>query len=510
MTLRVQKLRECTRAMAPRISLPRSPKRRGTYSTSTHPSKAAGDISSVFPSLSGVDSPPLPPRFADLKRRLIQGHEDRVRDSWHRLLADLRKEVDLIEALGSKVIPELEFRDMHDMAKRTEFRDGLRKRGVGLIRGVVSEREALGWKELVKRYVQTNPSTKGFPAENPAVYELYWSPSQVLARAHPNLLRTQAFLMSHWHSANKAARISTSHPVAYADRLRIRQPGDVGFALGPHIDGGSCERWEENGYGKGGVYNEIFRGNWEAYDPWESSCRLPVVSDLYNGPGGCSMFRMFQGWLSMSTTNPREGTLMVNPLLGKATAYFLLRPFFRPGRVPPEAVGSGFLDSNNWSLEDETTSVLQGAVPSNCQELNAAFHPHLGLQNTMIHVPQVRPGDYVAWHCDTIHAVDKTHAGKDDSSVMYIPACPLTEANAEYLVRQREAFFEGTPGPDFPSGLGESQHLGRLTPDFVMQNIDVEAQRALGLTGYDVSQEGLLEGERQTLERANEILGFDI
>lgn len=86
-------------------------------------------------------------------------------------------------------------------------------------------------------------SILGFPAENPAVYELYWSPSQVLARAHPSLLRTQAFLMSHWHSANKSARISTSHPVAYADRLRIRQPGDVGFALGPHVDGGSCERW---------------------------------------------------------------------------------------------------------------------------------------------------------------------------------------------------------------------------------------------------------------------------
>ena len=46
-----------------------------------------------------------------------------------------------------------------------------------------------------------------------------------------------------------------------------------------------------------------------------------------------------------------------------------------------------------------------------------------------------------------IHAVDKMHAGKDDSSVLYIPACPLTEANAEYLVRQREAFFEGTSPP---------------------------------------------------------------
>ncbi len=149
------------RASVPGLALPRNPKRRLTTSTSAHPSKAAGDISSVFPSLSGVDSPPLPPRFADLKRRLIQGHEHRVEDSWHRLLADLRKEIAVIKALGSKVIPELEFRDMHDMGKRTEFRDSLRKRGVGLIRGVVSEREALGWKELVKRYIQTNPSTKG-------------------------------------------------------------------------------------------------------------------------------------------------------------------------------------------------------------------------------------------------------------------------------------------------------------------------------------------------------------
>lgn len=240
----------------------------------------------------------------------------------------------------------------------------------------------------------------GFPSDNPAVYELYWSPSQVLARAHPNLLRTQAFLMSHWHSADKSAQISTSHPVAYADRLRIRQPGDAGFALGPHIDGGSCERWEEDGYGKGGVYKDIFRGEWESYDSWESSCRLPVVSDLYNGAGGCSMFRMFQGWLSMSTTGAGEGTLMVNPLFRKATAYFLLRPLFQP-RKPRADTGSSFLDSNNWQLESQTTSTLQGAVPSNCQELNNRLHPHLELENTMVHVPEVRPGDYVAWHCDS-------------------------------------------------------------------------------------------------------------
>lgn len=253
------------------------------------------------------------------------------------------------------------------------------------------------------------PSLLGFPPGNAAVYELYWSASQVLARAHPNLIKAQAFLMSHWRSSDESALISTSHPVAYADRLRIRQPGDAAFALGPHVDGGSCERWEDNGYGRGGVYKEVFAGDWEKYDPWESSCRLPVLSDLYNGAGGCSMFRMFQGWLSMSTTGPGEGTLKVNPLLGKATSYFLLRPFFQPKRAPTNLYGSGFLDANNWNMEKEPTALLQGAVPSNCQELNTALHPHLGLEDTMVHVPQVRPGDYVAWHCDSKSSLTTFH-----------------------------------------------------------------------------------------------------
>ena len=157
----LHKVQKCTQARVVDSVLPRIPKRLVATSTSAQPNKPSGDISSVFPSLSGVESPPLPPTFTELKRRLIQGHEDRVRDSWHRLLAALRQEVDVIKALGSNVIPELEFRDMHDMERRTAFRDGLRKRGVGLVRGVVSEKEALGWKQLVKRYIQNNPLTKG-------------------------------------------------------------------------------------------------------------------------------------------------------------------------------------------------------------------------------------------------------------------------------------------------------------------------------------------------------------
>ncbi len=136
-------------------------RRATTISKPERTSKPAGDISSVFPSLSGAVSAPLPPRFADLKRQLVHGHEDQLRDSWQRLLATLREETEVIKALGSRVVPELSFRDLDNVEKRTTFRDELHNRGVAVIRGVVAEQEALGWKDLAKRYIQNNPATKG-------------------------------------------------------------------------------------------------------------------------------------------------------------------------------------------------------------------------------------------------------------------------------------------------------------------------------------------------------------
>ena len=329
------------------------------------------------------------------------------------------------------------------------------------------------------------------------MFELYWSPGQVKARAHPNMLETQKFLMSFWHSKDPAALISTQHPVSYADRVRIRQPGDAGFALGPHVDGGSVERWEPEGYGKGDVYKEIFDGRWEDFDPWESSGRLKAESDLYEGVGGCSMFRMFQGWLSMSTTGPGEGTLLVNPLFGLATAYYLLRPFFSPINKDPKS--QGFLEKGNWKLDKKQTTELQGARPSLGQELMDELHPHLELSKTMVHVPTVQPGDYVAWHADTIHAVDKTHNGMGDSSVLYIPACPLTENNARYLARQKEQFVAGLPGPDFPGGEGESRHEGRMVRRDVMEAGGEEGERSFGLRRW--------EGKEDVVRVCNGILG---
>lgn len=65
--------------------------------------KPAGDISSVFPSLSGVAPAPLHPRFASLKRQYLDGRENDLQSGWERLVGELRKEVEEVKELGSKV-----------------------------------------------------------------------------------------------------------------------------------------------------------------------------------------------------------------------------------------------------------------------------------------------------------------------------------------------------------------------------------------------------------------------
>lgn len=70
------------------------------------------------------------------------------------------------------------------------------------------------------------------------------------------------------------------------------QPGDKSFNLGPHLDGGSLERWEDPEYRK--CYSEILKGEWENHDPFSITHRLKATVDMYHGPGGCSAFRSYQ------------------------------------------------------------------------------------------------------------------------------------------------------------------------------------------------------------------------
>ncbi|KAK5945412.1 hypothetical protein PMZ80_002617 [Knufia obscura] len=453
--------------------------------------KEAGDISSVFPSLSGKLPPWLPARYSDLKKNLIQGKEDAVTQSWHRLLSSLRREIAEVGEKGNKVVADVDFEDVANGTVPPSFLDSIRHRGVGIVRNVLPRAYALELKQKALEYIEANKSRiRAFPPDNPTVYELYWSPSQTLARGHPNTLKTQSFLTTLWHSSDPQSELSTTYPLAYADRLRIRQPGDAKFALGPHTDGGSLERWEDPTYSK--VYQKILDGRWEEYDPYDARYRIDANMDLYNGAGACSMFRLFQGWLGMSSTGPGEGTLRVCPLLHRASAYQILRPFFN-------------ISTNELDLESPE---FPGSVQAACQEYNTETHPHLELQGTMVSIPKVEPGDYVAWHCDTMHAVDAEHRGKTDSSVLYIPACAITRSNVEFLKRQRDLASRWSPPPDFPGagGDGEKEFHGKV--DWSSDFISPAAKRAMGFAGqggFEVMPH-MSVGERNIIQESNRLL----
>ena len=141
------------------ISLPTRHRLLQVRTATTLSQKRAGDISDAFVSLSGQGFSPLAPEYAALKRRLIQGNESRVRESWERLLGDLREEIPRLAELGSRAIPEINFSDI-DAAPET-FSTDFKKRGVAVVRGVIPEAQALEWKEHLKEYIRQNPQTKG-------------------------------------------------------------------------------------------------------------------------------------------------------------------------------------------------------------------------------------------------------------------------------------------------------------------------------------------------------------
>ncbi|KAI0535669.1 hypothetical protein GGR58DRAFT_515193 [Xylaria digitata] len=463
---------------------------------------------------------PLSSRFAKLKRNMIACREKDVAESFYRLLRALRKEADDIAARGPDVVPTIDYFDIHDGAKASAFRKALRRRGVAVIKRVVPTTVAHAWKEETLDYIADNPQTRGYPPHDPQLFDLYWSPSQVRARADSRLLDAQRFAMGTWHASDERALVSAEYPVAYADRLRVRLPDDTPLAGGAHVDNGSVERWEPDGYGASGTYSPVFSGRWEDYDPWDSSPRLRITTDLYNRSGSCSMFRMFQGILALSSIPAGSGALTVCPMLQLSTAYLLLRPFFTPRYKDPAKMLDGemgfrpagkkaeldFLHPNNWNLNVSQTSILHGAVPGYVQELSSALHPHLQLDRTMVSIPGLEPGDYVIWHPDAVHAVDTAwfaaanptyHPNTaSDTTLLYIPACPLTQTNALYLSRQRRAFLLGLAAPDFfeaggtNGSTGERDHAGRAGVQDVADAGGEEGLRSMGLTPWEPRRRG--------------------
>ncbi|KAI9455819.1 hypothetical protein HD554DRAFT_2146979 [Boletus coccyginus] len=476
----------------------------GMATEATQGVRRDGTIADIFTTLGpDTDVTPLPARFSAVKKDVLcdMGVVPGVLElAWKGVLKALGPRVQEIISQGQNIIPRISYGEVK-AGLSVGQRDAIRRTGVAVITGGVPKEEALRWKLDIKDYIAANP-VKGFPPENIQAYELYNSKPQIYARTHVSLLNTQKALLSLWHSS-PTAPIDFTTPISYFDRLRIRTPGDRSFALGPHIDGGSVERWEDTAFRK--VWTKIFCGGWETFDPFDATWRVNARQDLYNAPNQCTILRCWQGWTSMSSTGANEGTLRVLPMLSLATAYIILRPFFKPRGVATRRTNRSLGEAQNVSLAAEDWelnlegSEFPGSVPGKTQELNEVTHPHLRLAETMVSIPRIEPGDQVYWHCDTVHAVEGEHKGKRDSSVLYIPAVPLCVKNASYLRAQRVHFVRGLPSPDFPGGEGESEFLGRATPQ------DITTPQGRQATGFEpfVATNG---ANAALVEEANRIL----
>jgi hypothetical protein len=66
----------------------------------------------------------------------------------------------------------------------------------------------------------------------------------------------------------------------------------------------------------------------------------------------------------------------------------------------------------------------------------------------------------------------------------------------------------GTPSPDFPGGVGESQHVGRAVQEDISAVSGVNGLRAMGLDKFDENT-GRTPGEKKVMANANRILGFN-
>ncbi|KAL5532885.1 hypothetical protein ACEPAF_4659 [Sanghuangporus sanghuang] len=357
----------------------------------------------------------LPARFADLKRSIVPDEESkaRVEAAWNDLLGELLTVVGEIKTNSSSIIPQVEFSELQNLT--LEQIDLIKRRGTVLIKNVVDDYQAISWREEPKKYVKTNP-VEGFPEEDKQFFELHWTRPQVQARAHPNVLLQLGIWLNNLY-----------HLDASNEKVWIRHPGVQRAAHPPHIDGATIERWEDRSLRD--TFGDILRGEWRKHDPYNIASRLQANYSMYGRPEQASVFRTFQGWLALSETSPHEGTLQVFP-----DVFDIGTPAF-PGIFEK--------DGRYWG-----------------PRLTSESHPHMRLEETMISVPAVRPGDM------------------EDSAVVYIPAVPLTPQNIEYVKRQKETFLKGATAPDFPKTAGEGTFIGVGKEGDVIGEL---ARRAMGL-----------------------------
>ena len=383
-------------------------------------------------------------------KSLLCGLQD-VKKSFETVSSNIKQEVEHIKDMQANdipVIPEIDYKSILNGSVSISQIAEIKRRGSLIIRGVFDEQLAREWNEEIVEYILRNDYyTKSIEKEGmdqyfsqlksgaPQIFGIYWSKPQMLARQSKSMANTKKFLNSLWDvSTNTSDEFDPNQDYIYADRIRRREPGDVSLGLSPHIDGGSFERWVDQGYQK--VYSSVFNGDYSSYDPWKAAYR--TQTNEYKSPAVCSMFRTFQGWTALTSQGPLDGTLSVIPI-ANCMSYLLLR-----------------------ALQDDISpDNLCDAEPG--RPLNISSKYHEDLLAGLVSIPEVSPGDTVWWHPDITHSVADKHSGKDYSNVMYIGASPKCQKNLNYAKKQTQKFLEGKSPPDFAAEDYEVDFNARFT-----------------------------------------------
>lgn len=447
----------------------------------------------------------LEPRFSAIKQKLVKPENvEAVTASWKRLLKDIEQEFAVIEKEGSAYVPQVQWQEIvdNDYKLPTEVQQKFKQRGSIMVHGVVDENQINKWFDDLVQFCKDHPETAGYTFPNPTLwYNVFWTKLQTEARSHPNVKKLINIMSNQFTAKNPDSLIDLNSQVVYGDRIRIRPPG-TRARLPLHLDLSSIERWEDPVYRS--VYQEIFEGNWEQWDPYAIDKRAYAIENMYNDLESardtiCSAFRTLQGWLGLSDNRLGEGTLRVLPNVKLTMAYIMLRPLFWRDPV------SGNIDDYEIDLE---TPKFPGARPSTGQlYLADELYPHLRQRQLCVSVPDVKKGTFVFWHSDLPHEVDKEHHGNTDSSVFYYGVAPLSPVNIDTLLDTKNAFTHNILPEDYRSQLTEEDKAKEYQGASVEHiGDDVDFKRLMGLAEFDTSEPGLTAGQVGIRELANQAL----
>jgi Protein of unknown function (DUF1479) len=216
----------------------------------------------------------MPSKIAETKT-LLRRQLPNYREVFAEVSREVEHEAEGISArfhAGDPIVPSVAYQDIVDGRVSPEIAVAIRRHGCAVVRGVFPGEQATAWDRELLDYITRNNYIEKAKAKSgldnyfsklksgrPQIYGIYWSQPQIQARQAASIATTRAWLNRIWEwDGAGGSYFVPNRDCTYADRIRQREPGDNTLGLSPHVDGGTIERWIDEGYRH--VYRHVFSG----------------------------------------------------------------------------------------------------------------------------------------------------------------------------------------------------------------------------------------------------------